>query len=296
MNKRVTNVASIKYYMLHSEIAGLKGNNAFDDFIENHNSTVGYGNVVKVSWNPLFSNHIGYEYTIRLPDGRELFGDGINIQPNPNLVPEKNHNLNFGFDFLFIQKKLKMDINFFHRQTDNAIFLYAADRGFSGYFNLLKTKGIGISSSMQLQLLNNLSFYGNATCQRIILQAPDAFGRTTQRNVGNRIPNIPYLFANFGSRYHLNNLFARDDRLEINYQNNFVNEFYRSWEADGLKDTKAKIPTQFIHHVNIGYVMPEDKYSLFMECQNLGNQKAFDNFSVQKPGRSFYLKLRIYID
>ena len=297
LSKKITNVLSGKYYWLKSKVAGLKSDNSFDNYTENNNSSFGYGDVLKINWLPNLSNYVAYEYTLRLPDGDELFGDGINIGPNPLLIPEKNHNLNIGTKYTFFKEKVQLDVNGFYRETESSIFLNAISRGLSSYFNLLKTKGSGIEVSITSNPTPKLSLSCNATWQKTTLKEPDPYGQIEKRHIGSRIPNSPYLFANFGTTYKIPNLFIKGSRLELIYTANYIHEFFRSWESDAANDkNKAKTPTQFLHNTNIGYVFPNNKYSLFLECRNLTNQRAYDNYKVQKPGRSFYLKLRMFIN
>lgn len=297
LDEKVTNITSVKHYWLKSKIAGLKSDNSFDDYIENNNSSFGYGNVLKINWFPKLFNYFAYEYTLRLPDGNELFGDGINIGTNPLLIPEKNHNLNIGFKYSFFEEAIQIDVNGFLRHTKNAIFLQPLSRGLSSYFNLLKTKAIGADVSIVSSPLNNLSLFANATWQKTTLKEPDRYGQIDQRHIGSRIPNNPYLFSNIGGTYKIPNVFINHSRLELGYTLNHIHTFFRSWEKDAINDVnKANTPTQIIQNTSIGFVFPNDKYSIFLECRNLTNQKAYDNYLVQKPGRSFYLKINMHIN
>ena len=297
LNKKITSITSLKYYWLKSRIAGLKSDSTFDDYFENNNSSFGYGNALKIKWFSNLSSYVAYEYTLRIPDGGELFGDGINIGPNPTLIPERNHNLNFGMHLTACKEKITFDINGFYRHTSNSIFLNAVSRGLSAYFNLQKTEGTGLEMAILTNPTPQLSLFANATWQNITLKEPDRYGQIEKRHVGSRIPNNPYLFANFGTTYKFLNAFQTGNHLEFTYRNNYVHAFFRSWEDDARNDeNKAKTPTQFIHNASIGYVFPNEKYSVFLESRNFTNEKAYDNFRVQKPGRSFYLKLRVFIN
>jgi hypothetical protein len=44
------------------------------------------------------------------------------------------------------------------------------------------------------------------------------------------------------------------------------------------------------------YAMANGKYNVSLECKNLLDAKLFDNFSLQKPSRGFYVKLRYFIN
>ena len=56
------------------------------------------------------------------------------------------------------------------------------------------------------------------------------------------------------------------------------------------------VPTQFSHNIGISYSIKGGKYNLSFECRNLTDERLYDNFSLQKAGRAFYGKLRVYID
>ncbi|WP_438712340.1 TonB-dependent receptor [Aquimarina muelleri] len=291
---KLTNILSGKYYYGKSHVVSLKIDNSIDRYIENRQQTLGYGNVFKYKISSKISAFAGYEYAVRLPDKSEIFGDGITIGPSANLKLEESHNINFG-----IAKKnenSELSINGFYRKTSNKIFLSAVSQGLSAYLNLFATETKGIEGSYTINPLNNFSIYANATWQHTTLKDVDVFGKIDARYIGAGIPNTPYLFANFGASYTFENFLQKNSKTIINYNNNYVNEFFLAWENDGTNASKAKIPTQFTHNTSISYAFPKDKYSLSLECRNLTNARAFDNYKVQKPGRSFYLKIRMYLN
>lgn len=41
--------------------------------------------------------------------------------------------------------------------------------------------------------------------------------------------------------------------------------------------------------------MCRGRYNVSLECRNFTNEKLYDNFSLQKAGRAFYGKVRIYL-
>ena len=43
------------------------------------------------------------------------------------------------------------------------------------------------------------------------------------------------------------------------------------------------------------YTLKNGRYNIAVECKNITNEKLYDNFSLQKPGRAVYLKLRYFI-
>ena len=72
--------------------------------------------------------------------------------------------------------------------------------------------------------------------------------------------------------------------------------FYLTWEAYGSDVSKARIPTQNISNVSALYQLKGGKYNIFLECNNLFDAMAYDNYKLQKPGRAFFLKFRVFID
>lgn len=65
-------------------------------------------------------------------------------------------------------------------------------------------------------------------------------------------------------------------------------------EAVG-NESKFIVPTQFSHNLTISYGVQEGRYNFSFECRNFTNEKLYDNFSLQKAGRAFYGKVRVYL-
>ena len=116
-----------------------------------------------------------------------------------------------------------------------------------------------------------------------------------QRFSGDRIPNIPYLFANSAAQYELVDILKKRDKLSAFWNVRYVNSFFVSWESAGLQQFKAQVPNQIIHAAGFIYRMPVKNIqnALSIEVQNLTDAKVFDLFGVQRPGRAFYIKSTI---
>ena len=41
--------------------------------------------------------------------------------------------------------------------------------------------------------------------------------------------------------------------------------------------------------------MKDGRYSVILECTDITNEKLYDNYRLQKPGRTFNMKFRYYI-
>ena len=109
---------------------------------------------------------------------------------------------------------------------------------------------------------------------------------------GERSPNRPWLFANWSARVQWRRLLAADDGLAPFYIGRYVHEFFRNWESIGDRDFKATIPTQVAHTLGISYwIQSRTKTSVTFEVDNLTDERLYDFFGVQRPGRSVSVKV-----
>jgi hypothetical protein len=82
--------------------------------------------------------------------------------------------------------------------------------------------------------------------------------------------------------------------LDVSYSLNFTEKYYLTPHQLGF-DNQDIIPTQYSHNVMVNYALSGGRYNIAAECRNLTNNELFDNYLLQKPGRSFFLKLRYFI-
>lgn len=54
------------------------------------------------------------------------------------------------------------------------------------------------------------------------------------------------------------------------------------------------VPDQFAHDVTVSYGIGDGRYTFSFECRNISDARLYDNFSLQKAGRAFYGKVRVY--
>jgi len=110
---------------------------------------------------------------------------------------------------------------------------------------------------------------------------------------GARIPNIPYLFANGDLELTVRDLIRKTNHLNLGYATNYVHDFPLYYEVHGASGKKV-VPSQFSHDVNVTYTVGNGRYNFALECKNLTDARLYDNFSLQKPGRAFYFKIRYF--
>ena len=294
LGERLSNTLSVKHFFTESD--GLEYNVYETDkvggMVNTNTSILGYGNVLRFNIRKNFSSFIGYEYTVRQPDREELFGDYQTIVPNPYLRPEVSQNLNIGLEMNSKSTSIQNTLSFFYRDTQDRIFLNAVASIQSQYENLLGTQGAGVEFQTTYRPIKPLSIVLNATYQDITLKDIGDNSLLRPRHLGERVPNIPYLFGNGQFTYSQPIRSLRNSTISAVYHANYIQNFYPTWD-EGLD--QAEIPTQFIHNASLSCMSPSERWSVGFECRNITNTKAYDNFFVQLPGRSYFMKLRLFL-
>jgi len=88
---------------------------------------------------------------------------------------------------------------------------------------------------------------------------------------------------------------GKKTRLQFNWYTQFVNDYSTDWSKLGSPESNTYIPRQWIQNAVITYSRDSGKYNISLEGRNLTNMIAYDQFKLQKPGRSFFIKLRYAI-
>ncbi len=242
-----------------------------------------------------------YEHSVRLPLARELLGNGTTIYANTTLEPEKSDNFNLGFfgTFHSVSHTLYYEINGFLRFVDNYIQPQINEReGTMQYGNEPAIHIKGVEGEFRYDWNHRLQVTGNMSWQ-------DARDRNRYKTDGkasvtfnNRVPNRPWLFASAEMRYdmakEISHLLSSTSHLYLGVDYQWIHWFYLSWEAYGAKETKARIPEKSVFGANITYSWQKERYSVSLDCQNLFNQTVYDNYKLQKPGRTLFAKFRIF--
>lgn len=273
--------------------------------VENSKHNSGYGIASTYFFQPDLQVKLSYERTARMPIPEEIFGDGLFVDANPDLGPEKSHNLNLGTEYRlrFNDHTFAMGLSGIYRNAEDLIYTVVTVSSPKTYYdNLSETRVLGVESYLQYTWKNTLRMGGNFTYQDITDQAKRIYnssftgtGWQTNYHYGFRIPNKPYLFANVNAGYTFENLLSTGDALDINYFMNFVEKYSLTWSELGSGNSKYIIPRQISHDIGLGYSFGSGKYDLSAELRNLFDSKLYDKYYLQKPGRSFSIKLRYNI-
>ncbi|MCF0235490.1 MAG: TonB-dependent receptor [Bacteroidaceae bacterium] len=258
----------------------------------------GYGLTLAYSLLPQLTLLASAERTLRLPSENELFGNPIeNVNASPTLRPETSRNLNLGADFKYQvgQHRFGLNVMGYLRDTRDMIREVFGQRdAFSSFQNLEDVITRGIDAELTYQ-------YGEAFHLRANLSRFDILFNTEFDANGHRynyyrtqIPNEPSLKANVNAAYTLRNLLQRDSRITIHGNWGYVRQFLLHWSNVGSANLKT-IPTQSPVDLGLTYFFPRNKVALNFDVKNIADAQIFDNFGLQKPGRSFHLKATYFI-
>lgn len=245
---------------------------------------------------------LSYEKAYRLPTTDELFGDEDMEAGKVNLKPESSHNYNFNLNYSITFRRkhnLYAEGSLIYRDTRDYI-----KRGLDKFGGLnygiyenhghVKTKGYNLTLRYNYARMLSVGGTFNSVDTRDYEKKWTGTSQQESVHYKVRMPNLPYRYANFDVNYYWNDLFAEGNQLTIGYDGFWQHEFPLYWENLGDKSTKMKVPEQLSHNVTITYSVARGKYNFTFECRNLTDEKLYDNFSLQKAGRAFYGKIRVF--
>ncbi|MHC8950145.1 TonB-dependent receptor domain-containing protein [Sphingobacterium hungaricum] len=258
----------------------------------------GYGLASAYYIRPNLQIKASYELTNRMPTPYEMFGDVENQEANGNLRPEKSHNVNLGANYNF---SLEEDHRFV--VGSSLIYRYASDFIYNRLNNNQSKlvadnrEGVetwGADADARYSYKNWLTVGGSITYQ--YLQNKQKYEPNYSKVsplYNDQMPNIPYLFGHADASVIFNDFLNKGNTLNVGYNLLYVHEFYLYWPSRGGQ--KLVVPQQFTHDFNLVYSLADSRYNIGFEAKNVTNAKVYDNFSLQKPGRAFYVNLRYFI-
>ena len=233
-----------------------------------------------------------------------MFGDEDLEMGDIGIRPERSDNLNLSLsysDALGVNDEhgVYVEVGAIYRDTHDYIQRNIVDlsggKVAASYINYGKVRTWGVNLSARYTLSSWLSVGGNVTYSDIRDNMKIAIGTVSMPNLGygDRMPNIPYLFADSDITFTWHNCLREGNVLTISYENNYLDGFYYYSSRIGTNRAEYMVPSQLSHNISVGYSMCQGRYNLSLECRNLTNERLYDNFSLQKAGRAFYAKLRI---
>lgn len=242
-----------------------------------------------------------YEKAYRLPTNDELFGDESLELSAMDLKPENSHNINVSLSYNthIGRHGIYAEAGYVYRDTrdyiQRTISTYSGGKQYASYENHGRVKTTGYNLSARYSFGRLLNIGGTFTQMDVRDNVKTLSGLTAQANPSYkaRIPNLPYRFANMDATVYFANLLAKGNTLSVTYDNYYAHSFPLYTEVYGSSSSKKVVPEQFAHNITLTYSMCQGRYNVSLECRNFTNEKLYDNFCLQKPGRAFYGKVRV---
>lgn len=300
---RMSNVFFVKDYVNHlkigqQDLSWITGSDEVPSSSVKNN--IGYGAGMRHLFVESFALKASYEHSVRLPLARELLGNGTTVYPNMKLRPESSDNWNIGgYGTARFGKghMLFYEAGFFYRNVKDYIHAVVSEaEGMMQYDNVSDVSIKGVEGELRYSWRNILHVLVNCSYQ-------DARDRQRYKSDGkpsvtydNRVPNRPWLFGNAEAGLKFDDVFVEGSRLRLDYAYRYVHWFFLTWEGYGVLESKSKIPTQNMHDVTLSYSWDEERYNISLECRNIMDAVSYDNYMLQKPGRSFFCKFRLFIN
>ena len=302
LSGRLNNAFFVKDYVNHlmigqNELPSTTGANVVQG--SDTKNYVGYGLGTRYLFFDPLAVKGSYEHSVRLPISRELLGNGSTVYPNVALKPEISENFNvglFGTVDLGGGHSISYEMNGFVRLVDNYIRATVTEtESMMQYVNVAAVHIKGVDGEIRYDWAGKLHVAANASYDdsrdmRKYTQSGDL--SVTYRN---RTPNRPWTYANAEVSYSFYDVGLRGSRLRLSADYQWVHWFYLTWAAFGSASSKSKVPTQHITNASLLYSWHSNRYNVSLECTNLFDALAFDNYMLQKPGRAFFLKFRLFL-
>jgi len=300
-DRKLSVIAFGKKYFLNTSMNVLEyinGNSIYTP-LESSFDDIGYGTALAYFVTSDIQVKASFEHAYRLPTGDEMLGDGLNLKPAPTLKPESSDNFNAGFSF---KKSLQahsfgVQGNFIYRNAKDFIRIDATGVQ-AVYQNEYNVRITGFDASLHYNCKNWLSVEVNATHQKTIdTNKFDPPGSNIPNyDNGSQLANTPIFYANASVSFNFRKIRTTDDNLMINLFTNYVDEYYLVSTKNGSPSSRNIIPEQLTQNISASYAFQNGKYNIGLECNNIADTKVYDYFRVQKPGRSFAVKLRYFLN
>lgn len=311
LDKRFVNNLAVKYY-------GLDTYQEIDQRVFGNYNELLSGAIVPQS---TYFGYIGYSLASRyrifkdggvkfsaeraynMPDMTALYGDGQNYVANWDLKPERSDNVNMGFyynTFLHDNHFINVDISGFYRLAQNYLqvrIVKEDERDKFQYYNIPGVKLYGGSFELRYGYKDMITASFNGSYDKAIdnQKHTESGNQNISASYGYQIPNRPWVYGNIDLGFAQNDWFSKGSRTQFTWTTQYTKWFYLSDSHLGSLASKSYIPTQLVHSLLASYSWNRNRYHVSGEVRNLFDERAYDNFQLQKPGRAFYIKFRVSI-
>ena len=264
---------------------------------------------VKTSKNYIgFSNAMRYKFTndlmlkasfnseVRIPTSEELIGNGYSILASPALKPERTSGVNLGLLYRHIKADgglIEIELNGFYNQLEDMIrFTPDMIPTMARYrnFGSVRTKGVELEAKGDICPL--LYLYANGTYQDLRDVRKTIPGTEVENPTRNkRIPNVPYLLANFGAELHKENLFGGSGQnTRLLFDASYIHQYFYDFEVS--KYQERKIPTSMTMDAALEHSFYNDRWTITFKVKNLTDRRIVSELNRPLPGRYIGIKVR----
>lgn len=264
-------------------------------------NSMGYGAAGTYFVLPGLQAKLSYEKAYRLPTIEEMFGDEDLEMGDIGIKPESSDNLNFNLSYtkVFGKHSVYVEGGLIYRNTKDYIQRNIADlsggKYAATYINYGKVLTKGYNLSARYGFGNWLSIGGNFTKMDVRDNMKTSISSSTENLAyKERMPNLPYMFADSDVTFYWRNLWKKGNTLVVSYDNQYLHSFTYYSSRIGANKGDYVVPNQFSHNLSLSYGLKNGRYNVSFECRNFTDEKLYDNFSLQKAGRAFYGKVRVY--
>ena len=291
-DKRLRTTVFSKFYNYNATIIDVSNSQEVTELNPTY-AELGYGFAATWFIKPYVQLKSSLEKAYRLPEAYEVFGDGANLLPNPDLKPETSLNFNIGtlYNRHINRHHWLVDANVFCRNSSDFIRQEATGKN-SQFVNVRDVLSTGVEGELSYAFNRFINAGVNLTWQNIVNKTKYENG-TISHVYNDRIPNVPYLFGNATVGLRHAKLINDSDEVNIRWSCRYVEQYYLRWPSQGAK--KYNIPQQFAQSAELNYSWANGKHNFSLQCNNISNAKLYDNYMVQLPSRAFYLKYRFFI-
>jgi outer membrane receptor protein involved in Fe transport len=306
LNRKLITVASFKYYGMSTKTT--VDGRTYDDTgkpvdgqIYTNKNFFGFSSgslALRYRITPDWGVKASVERGYNLPEMTALFGDGRYLLGNPDLKPERSDNFNLGtyYNHFIGDHFINLDAAGFYRKSENYIFPKIIPGGtYSQNQNLPGVTLYGFEAEAKYGYKDMVSLTANLSYDKAVdnQQFTDATNSQVSLTYKEQLPNRPWVYGNANLMLGKRDLIGKGTWLQLNYMYQYMHWFYLTWAKLGDPGTKNFVPGQTIHSLIMAYSWKQDMYNISMEGRNLTDERVYDNFRLQKPGRAFYVKLRV---
>ena len=233
---------------------------------------------------------------VRIPTSEELIGNGYSILASPALKPERTSGVNLGMLYRHLKQDgglVEIELNGFYNQLKDMIrFTPDMIPTMARYRNFGSVRTRGVELDVKGDVCPVLYLYANGTYQDLRDVRKLTPGTTVENpTYMKRIPNVPYLLANFGAEFHKENLFGgKEQNTRFLFDASYVHTYYYDFEVSRYQD--KKIPSALTMDAAIEHSFKNDQWVLTFKVKNLTNRRVVSEFNRPLPGRYIGVKVR----